>query len=398
VFAARHSSACSPLRGEQPQGILRLLANGMNTVYIVGAGASYGDNIEVKDAQHPATPTKPPMIRGFFRRSLLDAIRYEPNQIEKDYPDAFEWIRAQIPRTNGKPVGEPPWDQINLEEVFTAVELRREFESPESDAGARLRIVRNQLVGYITRILGLCTQNAYGELSRALVWRLNGEDSLLTFNWDLLLDEPFTISGCQEPQLDNFVRSRYASTSAEGTDSDHGTGLYLKMHGSLNWFLCTNPKCKFASEIQIDSNLHYCLLRAAGFRANTDIWAVDLGCSHCGSATEPLIVPPLVRKPITDSGIIRSIWGLARNKLQTADRMVLIGFSVPPTDFFVHWLLHSAALDNPAVDVVVVNPLNDPTADGHSLFVERMREIFPYKLNTEFRQFAELDEFAPPRP
>src|SRR5215471_12692978 len=123
----------------------------MSTVYIVGAGASYGDTIRVRNAKHPATPTKPPMICGFFRPEMFESLRYDPGDAEREYPNAFEWIRVEIPTLNDKPVGEPPWDQVNLEDIFTAVELRREFESPESDAGARLRIVRNQLVRYITR-------------------------------------------------------------------------------------------------------------------------------------------------------------------------------------------------------------------------------------------------------
>jgi hypothetical protein len=369
----------------------------MSTVYIVGAGGSYGDTIEVRDTKHPATPARPPMICGFFRREMFEAIGYEPAQAEKDYPDAFEWIRVENPKTDDKPVGEPPWDEVNLEEIFTAVELRREFESPESDAGARLRIIRNQLVRYITRILALCTQNCYGEYSRGLVGKLDGQDSLFTFNWDLLLDEPFTIAKYPKAvHLDNFLATRHGPTNETViSQGENGSGLFLKLHGSLNWFLCTNPKCKFASEMQVDTDTQHCLLRAAGIRANSDVWAIDLGCSHCGSAAEPLIVPPLVRKPITDSATIRSIWGLARNKLQAAERMVFIGFSVAPTDFFVSWLLHSAVLDKPAMDVVVVNPLNDPKEHGHNLFMDRMKRLFPYKLNTEFREFAELEKFVP---
>jgi hypothetical protein len=365
----------------------------MSTVYVIGAGAAYGDTIRVKDVKHPARPTSPPLIRGFFCRELFESVQYSPEQAENDYQEAFEWIRTEVPQAANRPVGETPWDEINLEEICTAVELRREFESPESDAGARLRLIRNQLIRYITRILGLCTQNCYGEFSRQLVSKLDGNDSVLTFNWDLLLDEPFTTIASEKPHLENFIGTRYSSSNAAGGNPERGLGLYLKLHGSLNWFLCTNAKCKFASEIQVDPDIHYCLLRAAGLRAESDIWTVDLRCSYCGSATEPLIVPPLVRKPITDNTIIRSIWGLARNKLEFAKRMVVIGFSVAPTDFFVHWLLRSAVLSKPSMDVFVVNPLNDPKADGHGPFMERMKRLFPYKLNTRFQKFADLEGF-----
>src|SRR5215813_13058034 len=125
----------------------------MSTVFIVGAGASFGDDILVREQTDLATPTKPPLICGFFRRQLFDSIQYKPKNAEGDYPDAFRWIRSQVPETGDKPVGEPPWDQVNLEEIFTGVELSREFESPESDEGAKLRIIRNQLIAYIAQIL-----------------------------------------------------------------------------------------------------------------------------------------------------------------------------------------------------------------------------------------------------
>ena len=246
----------------------------MSAVYIVGAGASHGDTIKIRETKDFATPTKPPLICGFFRKEMFESVGYKPEQAEADYPGAFEWIRAEVPPTDDKPVGEPPWDQVNLEEVFTALELRREFESPESDAGAHLRVVRNQLVRYITRILALCTQNCYGEFSRTLVSKLDGNDSLFTFNWDLLLDEPFTIAKYSNAvHLNNFLATRYAH---EVISSDAGTGLFLKLHGSLNWFLCANPKCKFASEIRIDPDTQYCLLRAAGIRATSRTFTIDL--------------------------------------------------------------------------------------------------------------------------
>ena len=365
----------------------------MSTVYIVGAGGSHGDTIKVRDAKDSATPTRPPLICGFFRREMLESIGYGPERAEEDYPDAFEWIRVEAPTTDGKPVGEPPWDQINLEEIFTAVELRREFEAPESSAGAHLRIVRNQLVGYISRVLALCTQNCYGEFSRRLVSKLDSYDSLFTFNWDLLLDEPFTIAKYPNAvHLNNFLSSLVARDAYEVMSPGGAAGLFLKLHGSLNWFLCTNPKCKFASEIQVENDTQHCLLRAAGIRSASYTFAVDLGCSHCGSATAPLIVPPLVRKPIAEDTTIRAIWGLARKKLELAERMVLIGFSAAPTDFFVSWLLRSPVLNRPTMDVVVVNPLNDPKAGRrHDDFMERMRWLSPYKLDTKFREFAELE-------
>jgi len=86
----------------------------MSTVFILGAGASYGDDILARDPKYPATPTRPPLIYGFFCKELFESIHYKPEQAEEDYPDAFHWIRSELPETDDKPVGEPPWDQSAL--------------------------------------------------------------------------------------------------------------------------------------------------------------------------------------------------------------------------------------------------------------------------------------------
>ena len=156
-------------------------------------------------------------------------------------------------------------------------------------------IVRNQLVSYIGLILGICTHNCYGKFSRQLLSKLDGSNSLFTLNWDLLLDEAFNAFGTK-PHVNNFLTTRYGN---EIGYTSAGNGLFLKLHGSLNWFICTNPKCKFSSELRIEPDTDYCLSRASGNSAGGDYFTVDLGCPHCGSATNPFIIPPLVRKPIT---------------------------------------------------------------------------------------------------
>jgi hypothetical protein len=77
---------------------------------------------------------------------------------------------------------------LDLDEIFTSVELEREFSGTESDQWARLTIIRNKLVRYIGRIVSLCTQGAYGGYTRRLAESLDANDSVLTFNWDLLID------------------------------------------------------------------------------------------------------------------------------------------------------------------------------------------------------------------
>lgn len=45
----------------------------------------------------------------------------------------------------------------------------------------------------------------------------------------------------------------------------------------------------------------------------------------CGGEMNPIIVAPLLRKPIVEDAAIRSAWGLTRMKFESASRVVAIG-------------------------------------------------------------------------
>jgi hypothetical protein len=236
----------------------------------------------------------------------------------------------------------------------------------------------------IFRILAMCTQGFCGQYAHILAQNLSPSDSIITFNWDLLMDQElyfkphrrhynsFQAAALQFTQDDPFLAPE---------DFNPADGLFLKMHGSMNWFQCTNKKCPASRSIISDAKFQDCLLRLTGL-----LWA-DESCTRCGSSTEPLIIPPLLQKPIADSWVVRSAWGLARKKLQEADVAVVIGFSAPPTDFYASWLLRSTVGSRPGTPVFVVNPGND-NAD----FQAKMRGIFPRGYSHQFRNVAEMND------
>jgi hypothetical protein len=104
----------------------------------------------------------------------------------------------------------------------------------------------------------------------------------------------------------------------------------------------------------------------------------------------PLIVPPLLNKPITSNPIIRSVWGLARERLSVASKAVVIGFSAANTDFYAGWLLRSSIGRLGPADIFVVNSSNmrgDPSGEA---FRTRMQEVFPNGYNSQFTSFSEI--------
>jgi hypothetical protein len=352
----------------------------MSTVYVIGAGASFGESLKpLTNAPGKLQSHPPPLTNGFFDRSLLNAVGYEG--AEQDCPHVFDHIR----RTGllDDAFGEGDWKNLDLEAVFSALEVEREFQNPESDEGARLLLVRNELVRYIRRILGLCTRFAYGENYRRLVSALDINDSIVTFNWDLLLDQEFVRERRVYGQYANFLRSvplSFAETIL--TPVIHGRGLFLKLHGSLNWFRCGNPKCNQSTPIIAFVDTQGCLSwNESGQNAT---------CPHCGSDMNPVIIPPLLRKPIMDDPMIRSAWGLAKRLLIDASRVIVIGLSAAPTDFYASWLLRSTVGTRKNVEIEVVNPSNKDDREGHREFSRRMNSIFLRGYGNQLHEFSQL--------
>jgi len=356
----------------------------VSTVYVIGAGASYGESLKLLDSLHTKFPLgqlrQPPLTNGFFRRSLVDAAGYA--RCQSDLQGFIGYVGRARRLTDA--FGEGRWADLDLEDVFSALEVEREFHSPESDEGARLLLVRNELVRYVRRIVGICTQHAYGEYCRKLVSNLDFDDSILTFNWDLLPDQEFISDHQIYKHYANLFRSvplSYADNMVNPVIQ--GRGLLLKLHGSLNWFRCGNKKCQANRALVVFVNTQACLAWKLG-NENAD-------CPQCGSDMNPVIIPPLLRKPITEDPIIRSAWGLARNQLMDASQVVVIRFSAAPTDFYASWLLRSTVGTRDDVHVEIINPCN---ADDHACydgFKRRMDSIFLGGYSSSLHAFSQIE-------
>lgn len=359
----------------------------MSIVYILGAGASHGDTLKsLHESQLPPKTARIPLATGFFDPVFLRQVDYEFPALRNDYPQAFEYIMRilGLPEPNREDVLDF-WKKTDLEQVFTALEFDREFWGFESDYGAKCILARNNLQRLLFRLLALPTHGAYGENARQLVRSLAPDDSVITFNWDLLIDQEFQSDhDADGPQhYSNFIMSALEGNGGMAVDYGPNSvrGVYLKMHGSMNWFQCINRRCPANQGLVLWKQTQHSLLRLMGAH-----WANET-CTRCGSMTEPLIIPPLLRKPIAENWIVRSTWGLAHKKLLAAHVAVIIGFSFPPTDFAAQWLLHSTLGLQSSVSVFVVNPDN-----GNQSFRKKMASLFPRHVNLDFTSVAQLPQ------
>lgn len=363
----------------------------MKAVWILGAGASFGDRLSlVEHIDEPvlAANAKPPLTTGFFQKEFFDSLGYEVSDIGADFKNVFDFVRWLM-RIDEEPIGEGRWKNLNIEDLFTSIELGIEFFSDKWGTKAHYLLLRSEFLRFIQRVVGQSTLNKYGEYSRKLVANLTGDSTLITFNWDLLLDQEFGYLE-QRYHYYNFLTALtavpdYSNPIGPKLRSAKGSGLFLKLHGSLNWDQCTNNSCLGHSQIHVSPLETEVLDRSIGLH-----WT-DEHCVRCGSDLVPLIVPPIHNKKISEDPVVRASWGLAKRELQKASKVVIIGFSVAPTDFYATWLLRSTVGTRDDVDVFVVNPSNNGSSSGDINFQRRMESIFPLGYRSDFSEFSEIE-------
>jgi hypothetical protein len=241
--------------------------------------------------------------------------------------------------------------QINVEQLLTLLEI----DLRKRDI-AFTRQLRDDTLHVIRTVIGQMQQarcENCDEYSR-FVEEVADDDTVITFNWDLLLDNAFGreqligsrtewdngnhyanflyhLSGFKETTL------QHSTIEAPYTEYDESRGFYLKLHGSVDWFFCQNRDCRAYGRV---------------FPVNRVDQAVH--CSECHSSMDVLIVPPVLNKNYHDHPMLTVLWNTAEAEIAAADEVVLWGYSLPPTDFEASWLLRQAT--EGLEKLVVINP------------------------------------------
>jgi len=342
------------------------------TVYILGAGASA--------ASDHALPT----LNGFF-----------------DIPDGFlGLIEADEPR-NMRGVGEERLytflekyygdtdpRMFNLEEVLAHVyftDLRAERWLEPSLRRRLPDLTYPELIDYVQRRLDVppelvCTRH------RRLFSQLGADDTVLTLNYDLIGDQTLlAVEGDMPGSRLGTLAALISGTSLDRNGqwapalhpSPSSRGLYLKLHGSLNWFTCTAGDCENSRRLYVRTT------------ASTSSCATSgMSCNLCGSPLTTFLVPPLASKSVDGHPKMRLLWVLALHALTMARRIVVVGVSFAHSDVELRWLLRlSRERGEPPAEVVFVNPDRESWKRGERLLCWYGLGGFP----------AKLGWFPPPR-
>jgi NAD-dependent SIR2 family protein deacetylase len=341
-------------------------------VYILGAGFS--------------KPAGAPLIHDFLdcSRRFLDApfgVIGKSNSTQREpFETVFKYMN-QMSRAHAK----VNIDLLNIEELFGLVEISSRLDPQH------MQKIRDSTVLMIARTLDWATRDItcrpkvrIGSFGDAALWsRQTGispesfqvnkvppagdylhmdvytyfaalaagllddpsrrrfrRDSVITFNYDLVLDYAFYQVGVTP---DYHLQSGEEDPDWKPTSR---TCPLFKLHGSINWGECS--EC--GTQLRI------------GYRKPSDspLWYPPQCCPYCRNREQffqPLLVPPSWDKS-GHRDVLAPVWAEALQEMKAAKRICVIGYSMPKSDAFFKYLMALALAENDRLSQLIVVDIN----------------------------------------
>lgn len=305
-------------------------------IFVLGAGSSIGHSNGLF-----------PSILNFFASA---------KKLQLHKTDGYSQIADYAQRIIGKNIS-TSGQNIDIEAFLTHIEIEIE-RSPSPE----LLSIRQEILSFIRKLLiGLSEKisKKKGEYNK-LVTNISKSDTILTYNWDLLLDNLLgredVLGGTYGKSNKKSIKSNHYNdfinnftAIGEGTwggisvkkPYDHwdiDKGYFIKAHGSIDWFYCSNEACRAYRKVFPVFNPDH-----------------DQHCSECHEQLDCLIIPPVLNKGYRNYPLIRVLWNLAAKEISIANEIVVWGYSLPPTDFYTSWLLRQAR-KAPLERLIIINP------------------------------------------
>jgi hypothetical protein len=318
-----------------------------HNLYILGAGFSYDGGL--------------PLITGFLER-MGDSIAWLHDNQRTSEAEAIEQVFDFRLKAAGTAY-RSNIDVENIEELFSlasasegeshtdyvtkAIAATLDFAqrtSPPSEAYLNAKVVRDlpQRWRMLNQEEGA---NSGGYTHACPLYHLysgvlsgyfcdqspNMRNTIITFNYDTLVEDALSDLGVPF-HYGLSSTSANLETEAKCVLSDQASANtipILKLHGSINWSVPNSHNER------VDVHGSYGDLRARNGRV--------------------LLLPPTWRKAF--GGHLMGIWETALRSISEATRIIIIGFSMPPTDTHFKYLIASGLRDNISLrKLIFVNP------------------------------------------
>ncbi|HII95041.1 MAG TPA: hypothetical protein HA367_04815 [Candidatus Methanofastidiosum sp.] len=352
------------------------------TLVVLGAGSSIGASLfPTKERINYLESNKMPSGANFFYDIFLQSFKKDNNYVAINHLDFWhEGLNKLIVHTWGLKHNKSnfkleEWKDINVEDVFTFIDIGTQMYHKGTNYHKSFDSCRDGLISFITSILSMKSDGLYCEYLAKILKELDPEDSLISFNWDTIAD--YTVQYIKSPIYNEYI-------NLMKHDKIH---LYkyrvlpvlLKLHGSLNWFICSNPDCSYFNRprLAVKDDLLKNIFHSQR-------------CPICGNEKcKQLIIPPTSQKVIKPNTFLHKLWLIARYKLCLCRQILFIGYSFPITDFYSEWLFKQIYyIDGNLPDIIIVNP---EIMKKNSYVSRRYETIFH---GCKLYKYCTLDEFV----
>lgn len=139
----------------------------------------------------------------------------------------------------------------------------------------------------------------------------------------------------------------------------------IKIHGSINWSYCDS--CHEVRNFRL-------LDLKASYENDTVSYAVIGICKNCGGQRRPLLIPPMGLKFIMFPHLIL-LWNSAREKLEKADLIIVVGFSFSEADTYINKIIERSVTQKESQRLIVCDPNQDLVSDLRSRFSARIDDF-----------------------
>lgn len=292
-----------------------------------------------------SAPSGAPLTRNVLPR--IFAGRSRDNRIQ----ELYAWLEQTFF------IKRPDWvTAASFEEILSRLDLIRYYR-PYPDLDYReLEYYEELLLASFTGLLTTGKNNAKQSLYRSFLDFLSPGDSIVSFNYDLVLE-----MAMQQQNIapDYMLPGECAPAYCELQDKNAKLPV-LKLHGSINLYFC--PFCKRTYFFSHSFTMHPL---PGEQRPVCPACRTDDG--SCRRLKHLIIAPTLFKSYSLPS--VRQLWFLALDRLAKAAEIYFIGYSLPAEDILAFQLFDFAwqmAAGKPRLTIV-----NGPRAS-----LEGFRQIY----------------------
>lgn len=261
----------------------------------------------------------------------------------------------------------------NIEELatFLTSTSRDPFVPFDRDAAYRqlLEVVRQTLSSVWPK---LTANGAHRHLVYLATRCAELQVPIVTFNYDLTLDNALYLTDAWSP-IDGYgfrpslMLGKYENLMTPQISKVSSKTLLLKLHGSLNWGIRRIPHTDGTRPVEISpSDYMRSLIPSGPGREQFVIGPIENNSLADGIPSSPnyyydaVIVPPLLQKSIYyDNPAINQVWYVATQAIARASRIVVAGYSFPPSDFEARTLFReglSSPFSQTKREIFVIDP------------------------------------------